>query len=163
MKTHAEFVIIGGGVMVVSLAYHLTKLGKTDVVLVEKNELTAGSTWHAAGLCTHFAHNATIQFLRAHSVDLYKNILPEESGSPVDFHSCGALRITRSEQRMAEFRQVRGLGKFTGYDFTIFSADDLHEYYPLAQRGDGLIGGIFEPLDGHDREEGDLPLAHGAG
>ena len=69
MKSHAEIVIIGGGVMGVSLAYHLTKLGKRDLVLLEKNELTAGSTWHAAGLCTHFAHNATIQFLRGISYD----------------------------------------------------------------------------------------------
>ncbi|MEM7209269.1 MAG: FAD-dependent oxidoreductase [Pseudomonadota bacterium] len=149
MKSHAEIVIIGGGVMGVSLAYHLTKLGKTDVVLLEKNELTAGSTWHAAGLCTHFAHNATIQFLRAHSVDLYKNVLPKETGMPVSFHACGAMRITRSAERMAEFRHVKGLGKFTGYDFTVFDADELYDFHPLAEKGDGLIGGIYEPLDGH--------------
>ena len=163
MKTHAEFVIIGGGVLGVSLAYHLTKLGKSDVVLLEKNELTAGSTWHAAGLCTHFAHNATIQFLRAHSVNLYKNILPDETGLPVGFHACGAMRITRSAERMAEFRHVKGMGKFTGYDFTVFDADELHDFHPLAAKGDGLIGGIYEPLDGYvDPSQATHAMAAGA-
>ena len=78
MKTHARVVVIGGGAMGVSLLYHLTKLGWNDVVLVEKNELTAGSTWHAAGLCTHFAHNATIMEMRATSVRLYRDLLPIE-------------------------------------------------------------------------------------
>ena len=149
MKSHAEYVIVGGGALGVSLAYHLAKKGRTDVVLLEKNQLTAGSTWHAAGLCTHFAHNPTIQFLRAHSVHLYKDVLPEETGMPVGFHACGALRITRSKERMAEFRHVQGLGKFTGYDFTVFEAKELHRYHPLAEKGDGLLGGIYEPLDGY--------------
>ena len=163
MKTQTEFLIIGGGVLGVSLAYHLTKLGKSDVVVVEKNELTAGSTWHAAGLCTHFAHNPTIQFLRAHSVNLYKNVLPGETGLPVSFHASGAMRITRSAERMAEFRHVQGLGKFTGYDFTIFDADDLHDFYPIAKKGDGLLGGIYEPLDGHvDPSQATHAMAAGA-
>ena len=79
MKSHARVIIIGGGAMGVSLLYHLAQRGWTDAVLVEKNELTAGSTWHAAGLCTHFAHNPTIMELRAASVRLYRDILPEES------------------------------------------------------------------------------------
>ena len=85
--------------MGVSLIYHLTQLGWRDVVLLEKNELTAGSTWHAAGLCTHYAHNITIMSLRAHSVKLYRSILAEETGQPVSFHACGALRVTRHEDR----------------------------------------------------------------
>ena len=87
MKTHARVVVIGGGVMGCSLIYHLTRLGWNDVVLLEKNELTAGSTWHAAGLCTHYAHNITIMNLRAHSVKLYNGILEEETGSPGEFSS----------------------------------------------------------------------------
>ncbi|MDH3387487.1 MAG: FAD-binding oxidoreductase, partial [Gammaproteobacteria bacterium] len=75
MKKHARVAVIGGGVMGASLIYHLTQLGWEDVVLIEKNELTAGSTWHAAGLCTHYAHNITIMNLRAHSVKLYRSIL----------------------------------------------------------------------------------------
>ena len=67
-----------------------------DVVLVEKNDLTHGSTWHAAGLCTHFSHNPTIQELRARSVRLYRDILPQETGESCGFHPSGAMRITRN-------------------------------------------------------------------
>lgn len=148
MKTHARVVVIGGGAMGVSLLYHLAKRGWSDVVLVEKNELTAGSTWHAAGLCTHFAHNATIQDLRAKSVRLYRDILPKETGLDTGFHSTGALRITRSQDRMDEFRHVQGIGKFTGYDFHILGVDELKAIYPLC-KVDGLLGAIYEPEDGH--------------
>lgn len=147
MKSHARVVVIGGGAMGVSLLYHLSKQGWSDVVLVEKNELTAGSTWHAAGLCTHFAHNATIMEMRATSIRLYRDILPAETGQPVGFHACGALRVTRSPDRMDEFRQVQGLGRFLGYDFHILSPAELIEIYPLC-RTEGLIGAIHEPDDG---------------
>lgn len=148
MKSQARVVIIGGGVMGVSLLYHLTKLGWNDVVLVEKNELTAGSTWHAAGLCTHFAHNPTIMEMRATSIRLYRDILPEETGLATGFHATGALRVTRSEDRMDEFRQVQDLGRFVGYDFNILTPGELAEIYPLC-RTDGLIGAFHEPEDGY--------------
>ncbi len=149
MKSVARVVVIGGGVMGVSLLYHLTKLGWTDVMLLEKAELTAGSTWHAAGLCTHFAHNVTIMNMRAHSVRLYKELLPAETGQPVGFHACGALRVTRNPDRIDEFRQVQGLGRFAGYEFRIVTPDELKDLHPLAETGDGLIGAIYEPFDGH--------------
>ncbi len=95
MRTHARVVVIGGGAMGVSLLYHLAKRGWSDVMLVEKTELTAGSTWHAAGLCTHFAHNATIMEMRAHSIRLYREGLTAETGLPTGFHASGALRVQR--------------------------------------------------------------------
>ncbi len=148
MKTHARVVIIGGGVMGVSLLYHLTKLGWTDVVLVEKNDLTHGSTWHAAGLCTHFAHNPTIMEMRATSVRLYRDLLEAETGLPTGFHPSGALRVTRSADRMDEFRHVQGLGRFVGYDFHILTPSELGDIYPPCET-DGLLGAIYEPNDGH--------------
>ena len=148
MKSHARVVVIGGGAMGVSLLYHLAKRGWDEVVLVEKSELTAGSTWHAAGLCTHFAHNATIMAMRAHSVRLYRDLLPEETGLSTGFHACGALRVTRSQDRMDEFRQVQGLGRFLGHDFHILTPKELGALYPLC-RLDGLLGAIYEPKDGH--------------
>jgi dimethylglycine dehydrogenase len=148
MKSHAQVVVIGGGAMGASLIYHLTQLGWNDVVLIEKSELTAGSTWHAAGLCTHYAHNITVMNLRAHSVKLYKSILEEETGQAVGFHGCGALRVTRHPDRLDEFRQVQGIGKFAGFDFHILTPTELKEIYPLAEVGD-LIGAIYEPLDGY--------------
>ena len=146
--TDAQVLIIGGGAMGVSLMYHLTKLGWQDVVLAEKNDLTHGSTWHAAGLCTHFAHNPTIQELRATSVRLYRDILPQETGQNCGFHRSGAMRITRNPDRMDEFRHVAGLSEFTGYPLEILCPDRIAELHPLA-RLDGLLGGIYEPDDGH--------------
>jgi dimethylglycine dehydrogenase len=143
-----QLVIIGGGAMGTSLLYHLTKAGWSDVVLVEKNDLTHGSTWHAAGLCTHFAHNPTIQELRATSVRLYRDILPAETGQSTGFHPCGAMRITRNPDRMDEFAHVAGLSKFTGYELQLLSVADIELLHPLA-RTEGLIGGIYEPDDGH--------------
>jgi len=162
MKSHARVVVIGGGVMGASLIYHLTQLGWRDVVLIEKNELTAGSTWHAAGLCTHYAHNITIMNLRAHSVKLYKSILQQETGQPVSFHACGALRVTRHADRLDEFRQVQGIGRFAGFDFHILSRGELRDIYPLA-RVDDLLGAIYEPLDGHvDPSQATQAMARGA-
>ena len=162
MKTQARVVVIGGGAMGVSLLYHLAKRGWRDAVLVEKNELTAGSTWHAAGLCTHFAHNPTIMALRATSVRLYRDILPAETGLPTGFHACGALRVTRSAERMDEFRHVRGLGRFLGADFDILTPDELKTIYPLCRTG-GLLGAIHEPHDGHvDPTQATNAMAAGA-
>ena len=143
-----QVVIIGGGAMGVSLLYHLAKNGWKDIVLVEKNDLTHGSTWHAAGLCTHFAHNATIQELRATSVRLYRDILPQETGQSCGFHRSGAMRVTRNPDRMDEFAHVVGLSEFTGYDLQLVTPERIAELHPLAQL-DGLIGGIYEPDDGH--------------
>ena len=162
MKSHARVVVIGGGAMGTSLIYHLTRLGWNDVVLVEKNELTAGSTWHAAGLCTHYAHNITIMNLRAHSVQLYKKLLQEDTGQPVSFHACGALRVTRHQDRLDEFRQVQGIGRFAGFDFDILTPGELKDIYPLAEVDD-LIGAIYEPLDGHvDPSQATHAMAKGA-
>ncbi len=148
MKSEAQVLIIGGGAMGVSLMYHLAKAGWSDVVLTEKNDLTHGSTWHAAGLCTHFAHNPTIQELRATSVRLYRDILPQETGGTCGFHPCGAMRITSNPDRMDEFAHVAGLSKFTGYDLQMLTPGDVERLHPLA-RTEGLLGGIYEPDDGH--------------
>jgi dimethylglycine dehydrogenase len=148
MKSHARVVVIGGGAMGVSLLYHLAKRGWTDSVLIEKKELTAGSTWHAAGLCTHFAHNATIMLMRAHSIRMYREGLTAETGLPTGFHASGALRITRSEERMNEFRHVQGIGEFLGQEFRILTPRQLQEIYPLCHT-EGIVGAIHEPNDGH--------------
>lgn len=148
MRNQARVVVIGGGAMGVSLLYHLAKRGWSDVMLVEKTELTAGSTWHAAGLCTHFAHNATIMEMRAHSIRMYREGLTTETGLPTGFHASGALRVTRSEERMNEFRHVQGIGDFVGHEFRILTPKELKEVYPLVEL-DGIIGAIHEPNDGH--------------
>ena len=148
MTTDTQVAIVGGGIMGVSLAWHLAARGWRDVVLLERSELTAGSTWHAAGLCTHFAHSATVMEMRAASVRLYRDLLPAQSGESAGFHPCGALRVTRSPERMAEFRHVQGLGEFLGHEFRILTPEALARIHPLA-RVDGLLGAIHEPNDGH--------------
>ena len=162
MKTHARVVVIGGGVMGVSLLYHLTRLGWSDVVLLEKNELTAGSTWHAAGLCTHFAHNLTIMQMRAYSVRLYREYLSKDTGLPVGFHQCGALRVTRSPERLDEFRHVQGLGHYAGFDLHILSPDELKRVHPLANTND-MLAAFYEPNDGFvDPSQATQAMAAGA-
>ena len=100
--------------------------------------------------------------LRAHSVKLYKSILQKDTGQPVSFHACGALRVTRYPDRLDEFRQVQGIGKFAGFDFDILTPAELKEIYPLAEVGD-LIGAIYEPLDGHvDPSQATQAMAKGA-
>ena len=146
--TGARVVIIGGGILGVSLLYHLIHAGWRDVVLVEKQDLTHGSTWHAAGLCTHFAHHPTIQALRARSVRLYRDVLPGVTGLPTGFHPTGALRITRNPERMDEFAHVAGLSAFTGHPLHVVSPEAIAALHPLA-RTDGILGGIHEPHDGH--------------
>ena len=148
MPSYARVVIVGGGVMGVSVLYHLTRLGWSEAVLFERSELTAGSTWHAAGLCTHFAHNPTVMEMRAHSVHLYRGQLAQETGVDVDFHPSGALRITRSRDRLDEFAHIQGLGRFTGREFHIIGPDEVRELHPLA-KVNGLAGAIYEPHDGH--------------
>src|SRR5215469_10169649 len=95
MKTHVRVAVIGGGVVGVSTLYHLTKKGWTDVVLLERTELTAGSTWHAAGLLPLFNMSYTVGQLHKYSVDLYKR-LPAETGQEVGFHVTGNLRLATS-------------------------------------------------------------------
>jgi dimethylglycine dehydrogenase len=162
MISHARVVVIGGGAMGCSLLYHLTKLGWRDVALVEKHELTAGSTWHAAGLCTHFAHNLTVMHMRAYSARLYRAELSKDTGNPVSFHATGALRVTRSSDRMDEFRHVQGLGRFAGFDFHILSPAELKQVHPLAATHE-IIGAFYEPNDGHvDPSQATQAMAAGA-
>ena len=102
MKPSARAVVIGGGVVGASTLYHLAKIGWTDVILIEKSELTSGSTWHAAGLLPLFNMSYTVGQLHKYSVDLYKR-LPKETGQDVSFHVTGNLRLATCKERMDEY------------------------------------------------------------
>ena len=97
MKSHAQVAIIGGGSLGVNLMYHLGLEGWTDVVLIEKGELTSGSTWHAAGLCPNFNGNHTLSNIHEYTIKLYDEILPEKTGLPSSFHKTGSLRVGHTE------------------------------------------------------------------
>ena len=153
MKTHARVVVIGGGVVGVSTLYHLVKKGWSDVVLVERSELTAGSTWHAAGLLPLFNMSYTVGQLHKYSVDLYKR-LPAETGQDVSFHVTGNLRLATQRDRMDEYHKYCGVANTIGVPFRVISPDEVKALWPLIELGDGVdtpkvIGALYHPDDGH--------------
>ena len=115
MKSHARVVVIGGGVNGASILYHLAKKGWTDVVLVERTELTAGSTWHAAGLLPLFNMSYSVGQLHQYSVELYKT-LEAETGQAVGFHMTGNLRLAANRNRMDEYRNYQCTAETIGVE-----------------------------------------------
>jgi len=147
MKSHARVVIVGGGIVGVSIAYHLTKLGWTDVALLEMNELTAGSTWHAAGLLPLFNMSYSVGQLHKYSVDLYQS-LEAETGQAVSFHKTGNLRLATNRERMDEYHRYCATANTIGVPFEIIDVKRVKELWPLCDT-DGVVGALFHPQDGH--------------
>jgi dimethylglycine dehydrogenase len=153
MKTHARVVVIGGGAVGVSTLYHLAQKGWTDVVLLERSELTAGSTWHAAGLLPLFNMSYTVGQLHKYSVDLYKR-LPAETGQEVSFHITGNLRLATCRERMDEYQKYCGTANTIGVPFKVISPEEVKALWPLIDLGDGvntpkIVGALYHPDDGH--------------
>ncbi|HEY6482267.1 MAG TPA: FAD-dependent oxidoreductase [Steroidobacteraceae bacterium] len=153
MKTHVRVLVIGGGVIGVSTLYHLTKKGWSDVALIERTELTAGSTWHAAGLLPLFNMSYTVGQLHKYSVDLYKR-LPQETGQDVSFHVTGNLRLATCRERMDEYQKYCGTANTIGVPFEIITAAQVKELWPLIDLGGhddvpAIVGALYHPHDGH--------------
>lgn len=153
MKSHARAVVIGGGAVGVSTLYHLTLKGWKDVVLLERTELTAGSTWHAAGLLPLFNMSYTVGQLHKYSVDLYKR-LPAETGQDVSFHVTGNLRLATNRQRMDEYHKYCGTANTIGVPFQIITPAEIKKLWPLVELGGqgdtpALVGALYHPDDGH--------------
>jgi len=146
MRTEARVVVIGGGVAGCSLLFHLTKLGWNDVTLVEKNELTSGSTWHAAGLCTQFINSYNLMKLLQYSLDLYTSI-GTETEQVVDFHRCGSVRLAESQDRLDDFHYRKGIADALGVPFEIVSPERARELFPLVDQ-EGIVGAAHLPTDG---------------
>ncbi len=147
MKNHARVVVIGGGIAGCSTLYHLTKLGWSDVVLVEKNELTSGSTWLAAGNVPQYHRSFNSTKINNYAVQLYPT-LETETGQPVDWHATGSLRIALTADRMAEFKHVAGKDKLIGIQSELVGPEEIKIIYPLIDTA-GIVGGLFHPNDGH--------------
>ena len=113
LPARARVVIIGGGAVGVSSLYHLAKLGWTDCILLERNELTAGSTWHAAGNCPNFAGSWAVMNIQRYSMALYRG-LAEAVDYPMNYHVTGAIRLAHTAERMQEFEHVRAMGSLQG-------------------------------------------------
>jgi dimethylglycine dehydrogenase len=143
----ARVVVIGGGIAGVSTLYHLTRLGWSDVVLVEAHELTSGSTWHAAGLCTQFNQSYNLMGLLKYSLDLYEG-LEAETGQAVDLHRCGSVRIATTTDRIHQFEHVQGIAENVGVPMEIVSPERARELFPFAT-GEDVLAAAFLPSDGH--------------
>jgi len=161
MRTQARVVVIGGGALGCSLLYHLAKRGWTDTLLLEKNELTAGSTWHAAGLCTQFNSSLNVTSLLMYSVDLFRR-LETETGQPVDFHGVGSIRLATTPDRMDQYRDHAGLARVAGLPYELIGPEEIGRRAPLLSLT-GVIGGAWTPTDGYvDPTSVTLAMARGA-
>jgi dimethylglycine dehydrogenase len=147
MKDTARVVVIGGGVVGVSVLYHLAKRGWSDVVLLERTELTAGSTWHAAGLLPLFNMSYSVGQLHQYSVELYKR-LEAETGQAVGLHPTGNLRLATNRDRMDEYRNYQCTAETIGVECHLIGVDEIRRLWPLIN-ADGLVGALWHPTDGH--------------
>ena len=147
MRTQARAVVIGGGVVGVSTLYHLAKKGWSDVVLVERKELTSGSTWHAAGLLPLFNLSYSVGQIHKYSVKLYKE-LEAETGQSVGFAVCSNIRLARTKDRWDEFMYYAGVAETIGVRVNKLTPAQVKEIWPLCNV-DGIIGAIQHPDDGY--------------
>jgi len=147
MKSHARVVIVGGGALGVGLLYFLTKEGWRDVVLVEKGELTSGSTWHAAGLIPHFIGSLTMAKIHAVAPDLYRS-LEAETGQATGWHGCGSLRLALNQDDVDWFHYVQGVLSAAGSECHLIGPDEIRNIHPLLDISDVLLG-AYTPNDGH--------------
>ena len=147
MKSKAKVVVIGGGAVGVSTLYHLAKKGWSDVVLVERKELTSGSTWHAAGLLPLFNMSYSVGQLHKYAVNFYKT-LEEETGKNVGFSVVSNIRLASTKDRMDEYHQYAGVAQTIGVDVKFLKPEQVKEIWPLCNT-EGLIGAIQHPEDGY--------------
>jgi dimethylglycine dehydrogenase len=147
MKNQAHVVVIGGGVVGVGTLYGLVKRGCADCVLLERRELTSGSTWHAAGLLPLFNMSYSVGQIHKYSVNLYGR-LEEETGQHVGFRRVSNIRLARTEDRWDEYQYYKGVAETLGVSVNLLSPQDVRQIWPLAET-DGLIGAIQHPDDGY--------------
>ncbi len=161
MTEQARVVIIGGGAVGCSALYHLAKAGWTDCLLIERDELTSGSTWHAAGNCPTFSGSWNIIKYQRYSADLYKS-LAETVDYPINYHVTGSIRLAHSRHRMDEFEHVRSMAEAQGIDYELLTPEAARERYPFLELHD-LKGAIWDPHDGDiDPSQLTQALAKGA-
>src|SRR6476469_1932516 len=146
LPERARVVIIGGGVIGTSVAYHLTKLGETDVVLVEQGQLSSGTTWHAAGLVGQLRASESGTRLVQYSTRLYAE-LEAETGLTAGYKQCGGVTVARSEDRMVQLRRTAANAGAYDMECELLTPEQALEHYPV-MRVDDLVGAIWLPADG---------------
>ena len=147
MKTTTRCVVIGGGIAGCSTLYHLTQEGWSDVVLVERDELTSGTTWHSAAQVTNFGMNQTMVGLKTHSINLYKD-LADDPDYPINFHHAdGGIRLANTDAQMDGYRHFASMARGMDVHFEVIDAAECARRHPLIST-DNLLGGLWDPLDG---------------
>jgi glycine cleavage system T protein len=146
LPSHAQVVIIGGGVGGCSIAYHLTLLGWKDVVVLERHELTSGSTWHSAGLVGQMRSDANLTRMMHYSTDLYSR-LKDETGIDSAWREVGGLRLASSAERLEEIKRLVGMAGSFGVPMELVSAKEAQDMFPLMNI-DGVVGAAYTPNDG---------------
>ena len=147
MKSAARVVVIGGGVVGASVLYHLTKAGWTDVLLIEREELTSGSTWHAAGGMHTVNGDPNVAKLQQYTINLYKE-LEQISGVSCGMHITGGLMLAGTPERMDWLRMAKARGRYLGMDLEIISPDEAAKLFPLMDKKH-FLGAIYDPIEGH--------------
>ena len=161
LPTQAEIVIVGGGIVGCSIAYHLADMGKTDVLLLEKSGLTQGATWHAAGVIGQLRPSRNVTRMLGLTVALYDS-LEEETGQAIDWKRVGSLRIASSKDRMLEYRRAATTAKSFGLDMHLLGPKETQELFPIMTL-DGVEGAAYIPSDGYvDPASATQALAIGA-
>ena len=147
MKSRTKVVVIGGGIAGCSTLYHLTQEGWTDVVLVERNELTSGTTWHSAAQVTNFGMNQTMVGLKSHSIKLYQE-LAADPDYPINYHhGDGGIRLANTPAQMDGYRHFASMAKGMGVTYEILDAAECARRHPLITT-DRLLGGLWDGMDG---------------
>ena len=148
MKSTTRAVVIGGGIAGCSTLYHLTQEGWTDVVLLERDELTSGTTWHSAAQVTNFGMNQTMVGLKSHSIELYKE-LRDDPDYPVGYnHGDGGIRLANDERTMEGYRHFASMARGMGVTYEVIDAAECQRRNPLIST-ENLIGGLWDGEDGH--------------
>ncbi|MEM8536425.1 MAG: FAD-dependent oxidoreductase [Pseudomonadota bacterium] len=147
MKTQTRAVVIGGGIAGCSTLYHLTQEGWTDVVLVERDELTSGTTWHSAAQVTNFGMNQTMVGLKSHSIKLYQE-LAADPDYPINYHhGDGGIRLANTDAQMDGYRHFASMARGMGVEFEVIDAAECARRHPLIST-DNMIGGLWDGQDG---------------
>ena len=147
MKSHAQVVVIGGGVVGVSVLYHLTRAGWTDVMLMERSELTSGSTWHAAGGFHTLNADTNMAALQGYTIGLYKE-LEEATGQSCGLHHVGGLTLATTPERLDFLKAERAKHRYMGLDTEIVGPNEITKLSPITNVH-GVLGALYDPLDGH--------------
>ncbi|MGB0736125.1 MAG: NAD(P)/FAD-dependent oxidoreductase, partial [Paracoccaceae bacterium] len=147
MKTNTRVIVIGGGVVGCSVLYHLTKLGWSDVMLLERSELTSGSTWHAAGGFHTLNGDTNMAALQGYTIRLYRE-LEEITGMSCGLHHVGGITLADNQERFDMLLAERAKHRYMGLDTQIIGPDEIRDIAPITNT-DGIIGALYDPLDGH--------------